>query len=466
MPQFGYCESSWLSAQLPPAVAAVLEGVGTIVQNGYLRVPVSNYNQQGVQWDNAEGQVVPASVIGPPYYSAYGFGTTNDTWYGIPNTFTTPVGVPTGTSISAFPKITFFATGASNSAVDSNYINNAYGFNPNAIALYPVVFSGGQQVTVMDSYTQFSAAGNTVNQSPLIEVGDDERGSIFLMDANNVYDEDVTSLIGVFPSSATFSTASGNPVIAELPTSSVVCGTVMTPTELMLSTLWNGSSVLNQDSAKPFAGAREYRIQLKLALINASPFPVVPNTGAPIAAPFAADIPVGAGIMSFVNSIMNETFRPSSPFADGLRKFMDSHPVAQVCIKGLTKHPQAGQYTQMVLRTFAHRLFSRVKNQGPTVKDMGPVLKKLTPAICGVIQTVVSRSQVISKESEGKESSNSGSAKSLLSKILSKGVDVAKSIAKNLGNQALGAVSDTAKDLIANPVKYAEKGVEDVLKIF
>jgi len=108
MPQFTYCESSWLSAQLPPVVAAVLEGVGTIVQNGYLRVPVSNYNKLGIMYDAAETEFLPYTIVGPPYFSAYGFGTTNDAQYEIPNLYTTSVGVPFGNLITQMPKIPFF----------------------------------------------------------------------------------------------------------------------------------------------------------------------------------------------------------------------------------------------------------------------------------------------------------------------------------------------------------------------
>jgi hypothetical protein len=456
MPQFMYAESSWLNVELPPLISHVIDNIGVVVQNGYLRIPVVDYNQKFLTYDSDEEKWL-TGMLGPVNWSAYGYTMVQDAFYEVPNIFSSPLGVKDGVSVSGPPNLLISDAGLTTTKlfVDVNYINKVWGYNPLADTLYPNAFSGSQFATLMDTYTAFNALSNTVNQSPLVELNSSIVGGLGIMVANGIPDSDLATLSSpVAPTAISNFTASGNPLLAEIPVDSITSGVVLNASDALLTLVANASSVLN--APKDIPGVREYRISLKIAMINASAEPPEPpSLGQPIAAPFAVNVPAGSSIAATVNSIMTETFRPSSKFADGLRKFEDKYPVVYATLKNTAKNPEVQDYVTQAFKGFARKVFSRVKANYPEIADMGSFLGKLDPQSSGTIQTMVSRSQVFSKDTEGKESSSPN--RQLVKKLLKHGMTAVKIVGKALldsststgdASPSKSPVTAIAKDLL------------------
>jgi len=314
--------------------------------------------------------------------------------------------------------------------IDQTFITSAWGYLPTG-TLYPNALSGGQVTTFMDSYTRFSSLSNTVNQSPLISMSTGCHGGLSVMCANAVPDEDLATVVGVAPAAiAAVNTDSGNPVVADIPADIVVSGMMLTPSEAGSAVLLNCSSVLS--GATGTTNAREYRVSLKIALVNGSGFPTSPPTLAqPIAAPFSVNVPMGSGLGSFVNAIMNETFRPSSPFALGLRQFEDKHPKMFAHLKNVATNPDVQDYANQVLRGLMSQMFNNKTTTSP------PIDGKIDYEGAGPVQTMMSRGGTVSRDTSGS---------SLLGKIAKHGFTAAKLIGKALLDSATSTGDASAKN--------------------
>jgi len=458
LPQFNYCETSWLDVTLPPLVSHVLDGIGVVVQNGYLRVPVVDYNKKGITY-NGDINVQVQGMLGPVYWSSTGYVLAQDSYYEVPNLFSTAIAAPDSTppAPGGLPELVVYNDGGFEILrVDKTYMDSIWGVsNINGANLYPNAFSGSQFTQLLDDYTYFNALNNNVNQSPLISFSDCVVGGLGVMSTNSIPDPDLATVSSIAPVSGSAVVASGNPRLAEIPSATLVSGQMLSPGEAFTAALFNGNSVMNSAIGTP--GLREYRINLKIAMINKSAHPSYPaELGQPIAAPFSANIPSASSTPAIFNSVNSELFRPSSKFADGIRSFQDKHPKKFAFIKDAIRDPDLRKYLADALRPYASKMFARVQSKYPQVADMGKFIKHITDVNAGTLQTVISRSQITSNETSGDTGNPSGFQ--LVKKIVSQGYGMLKAIGvfeeRGLSNMAKG-VKEIAKSGV----------VQDVIKL-
>jgi len=390
-PQFSYCDPGW-DVMLPLSLAKVICDVGPVNHKGYLRIPYQTY--MGKRFSHN----VAGSICGPFNWSAFTFDGTADKYYTEQNLYSNPFASLGSTTVSTIaPLIPVYNLGATQNVLDSTYVNNFSGAQPDntfsvGTIIWPMVLNGTNGQTVREGYMVFMGQNNTVNQAPVFSIPPEISGDETTMSVVKGVDPQDMAVIPAQPECAG---PPVNPNNNSLQYTSVLGNTAnfdgdVTPEQALAATI----GLTGDSNSHPTASlARRNALNQQKIFLLQGTGTLAPVLDSPIFTATSVSNPFTAGASSVLQNLAQRTFTPNS----ALTQLADeTGPVGRSILDSLF-----AKTTGSIAKQIISNPIKAVPIQNYVRKAVNPPKKGFLHKISGAVDKVVGVAKVASKVVEG-----------------------------------------------------------------